>query len=125
MAKGLYLTRDGRVLVDYGSRRVPISSAQYRANGYRPSCDKLPAEAPPKASMKFLHSESAKRDETCRVRGKTDTHNGPARDDTSMPFPAPRKAAGAGATVTSSCALPKGTSSKSSYGGVWGAPGAG
>ena len=25
MAKGLYLTRDGRVLVDYGKRQVPIS----------------------------------------------------------------------------------------------------
>ena len=41
MAKGLYLLRDGQVLVEYGKRRVPISPAQYRANGYRPSCDKL------------------------------------------------------------------------------------
>jgi hypothetical protein len=45
LAKGLYLTQDGRVLVDYGKLRVPISSAQYRANGYRPTYDKLPVEA--------------------------------------------------------------------------------
>ena len=49
MAKGLYLMRDGQVLVESGKRRVPISPAQYRANGYRPSCDKLPLEALPKA----------------------------------------------------------------------------
>ena len=48
MAKGLYLMRDGQVLVEYGRRRVPISAAQYRANGYRPPCDKLPPEALPK-----------------------------------------------------------------------------
>lgn len=35
MAKGLYLMRDGQVLVEYGKRRVPISPGQYRANGYR------------------------------------------------------------------------------------------
>ena len=49
MAKGLYLMRDGQVLVEYGKRRVPISPAQYRANGYCPRCDKLPPEALPKA----------------------------------------------------------------------------
>ena len=49
MAKGLYLMRDGQVLVEYGKRRVPISPAQYRANGYRPPCDRLPPEALPKA----------------------------------------------------------------------------
>jgi hypothetical protein len=50
VAKGLYVMRDGQVLVDYGTRRVPISPAQYRANGYRPPSDKLPAETPRKAS---------------------------------------------------------------------------
>ena len=49
MAKGLCLMRDGQVLVEYGNRRVPISFAQYRANGYKPACDKLPPEALPKA----------------------------------------------------------------------------
>jgi hypothetical protein len=47
MAKGLCLTSDGQVLVEYGKRRrFPIPSAQYKANGYKPPCDKLPAEAP-------------------------------------------------------------------------------
>ena len=42
MAKGLYLTSDGQVLVEYGKRRVPAPSAQYKAKGYKPPCDKLP-----------------------------------------------------------------------------------
>ena len=38
MAKGLYLMSDGQVLVEYGKRRrVPIPSAQYKANGYKPA----------------------------------------------------------------------------------------
>jgi hypothetical protein len=50
MAKGLYLTSDGLVLVEYGKRRrVPIPSAQYKANGYKPPCDKLPPEVPREA----------------------------------------------------------------------------
>ena len=49
MAKGLYLLSDGQVLVEYGTRRLPISPAQYKANGYRPPCNKLPPEALPKA----------------------------------------------------------------------------
>ena len=49
MAKGLYLTSDGQVLVEYSKRRrVPISSAQYKANGYKPPCEKLPPEVPRK-----------------------------------------------------------------------------
>jgi hypothetical protein len=28
-------------MVAYGSRHIPISSAQYRANGYRPALEKL------------------------------------------------------------------------------------
>jgi hypothetical protein len=27
---------DGTVMVDYGRKKIPISLAQYRANGYRP-----------------------------------------------------------------------------------------
>lgn len=58
MAKGLYLTSDGRVLVDYGKgRRFPIPSAQYKANGYKPRCDKLPAEGPLKALKGLAHTE--------------------------------------------------------------------
>ena len=56
MAKGLYLTRDGQVLVDYGKRRVTMSAAQYRANGYKPPCDKLPAEAQPMARKEHAAS---------------------------------------------------------------------
>jgi hypothetical protein len=58
MAKGLYLMRDGQVLVDYGKRRVPMSAAQYRANGYKPPCDKLPAETPPKARNELARAET-------------------------------------------------------------------
>ena len=47
MAKGLYLMPNGQVLVEYGKRRrVPIPPAQYKANGYKPPWDELPAEAP-------------------------------------------------------------------------------
>ena len=53
----IYAFRDARRagVVDYGKRRVPISFAPYRANGYRPTCDKLPFEAPPKPGMKLPH----------------------------------------------------------------------
>ena len=36
MANGLYLMPDGMVMVNYGRKKIPISLAQYRANGYRP-----------------------------------------------------------------------------------------
>jgi hypothetical protein len=46
MATGLYLTPDGMVVVDYGARKIPISPAQYRANGYKPSFEKLMDKPP-------------------------------------------------------------------------------
>jgi hypothetical protein len=59
MAKGLYLMPDGQVLVEYGKRRrVPIPPAQYKANGYKPPCDKLPAEAPRKARKELADIEA-------------------------------------------------------------------
>jgi hypothetical protein len=59
MAKGLYLMPDGQVLVEYGRRRrVPIPPAQYKANGYRPPCGKLPAEAPRKVPKELAHAEA-------------------------------------------------------------------
>ena len=59
MAKGLYLMSDGQVLVEYGKRRrVPIPSAQYKANGYKPPCDKLPPEVPRKARKEFADTEA-------------------------------------------------------------------
>jgi len=60
VAKGLHLMRDGQVLVDYGTRQVPISLAQYRANGYRPPCDRLPAEPPSKARQEPGRAEARK-----------------------------------------------------------------
>ena len=41
MAKGVYRMPDGQVMVDYGRRQSPISRAQYKANGYQPTYDKL------------------------------------------------------------------------------------
>ena len=41
MATGLYILQDGSVMVAYGPRHIPISRAQYKANGYKPSLEKL------------------------------------------------------------------------------------
>jgi hypothetical protein len=60
LPKGLYLMRDGRVLVDYRTRRVPISLAQYRANGYMPPYRKLPTEAPSEVAKAFAKDEALK-----------------------------------------------------------------
>ena len=46
MANGLYLIPDGMVLVDYGTRRIPIPRAQYKANGYKPALDILMTKSP-------------------------------------------------------------------------------
>lgn len=46
MAIGLYLMNDETIMVDYGTRKIPISRAQYRANGYKPAIEKL-IEGPP------------------------------------------------------------------------------
>jgi hypothetical protein len=37
MAIGLYVTPDGKIMVAYGARQIPLSWAQYKANGYKPS----------------------------------------------------------------------------------------
>ena len=59
MAKGLYRMSDGQVLVEYGNRRrVPIPSAQYKANGYKPPYGKLPPEVPRKARKELAHAEA-------------------------------------------------------------------
>ncbi len=41
MATGLYGTPDGRVAVNYGTRKLFLPSSQYKANGYKPSFEKL------------------------------------------------------------------------------------
>jgi hypothetical protein len=61
MASGVYRLADGRVMVDYGKRRGPILCAQYKANGYRPPYEKLPAETPKEAKRdrKFQRNAAA------------------------------------------------------------------
>jgi hypothetical protein len=39
MAFGLYVMQDGSVMVAYGQRQIPISCAQYKANGYKPGLE--------------------------------------------------------------------------------------
>ena len=46
MATGSYLTADGMVMVDYGAKKLPISPVQYRANGCKPSFEKLTDKTP-------------------------------------------------------------------------------
>jgi hypothetical protein len=41
MATGLYMLQDGSVVVAYGPRHIRISSAQYKANSYKPALEKL------------------------------------------------------------------------------------
>jgi hypothetical protein len=41
MATGLYVLPDRSVMVSYGRRQIPISCAQYKANGYKPALEKL------------------------------------------------------------------------------------
>ena len=46
MATGLYVTPDGKIMVAYGTRQIPLSCAQYKANGYKPSFEKLLVKSP-------------------------------------------------------------------------------
>ena len=46
MAFGLYVMQDGSVMVAYGQRHIPISCAQYKANGYKPPLEKLAVKSP-------------------------------------------------------------------------------
>ena len=46
MAIGLYVTPDGKIMVAYGARQIPLSCAQYKANGYKPSFEKLLVKSP-------------------------------------------------------------------------------
>jgi len=43
---GLYMLRDGSVMVAYGPPHIPISRSQYKANGYKPALEKLVTELP-------------------------------------------------------------------------------
>jgi len=46
MAFGMYVMQDGSVMVAYGQRRIPISRAEYKANGYKPALEKLAMNSP-------------------------------------------------------------------------------
>ncbi len=46
MATCLDVLQNGMVVVAYGKKHVPISSAQYRANGYTLALEKLVAKSP-------------------------------------------------------------------------------
>ena len=46
MATGVYVLQDGSVMVAYGRRHIPISSAEYKANGYKPALQTLMANSP-------------------------------------------------------------------------------
>ena len=46
MAVGLYVTPDGKIMVAYGARQIPLSCAQYKANGYKPTFEKLLVKSP-------------------------------------------------------------------------------
>jgi hypothetical protein len=41
VAKGLFIRQDGAVMVEYGSRQIPMTKAVYKANGYTPPVQKL------------------------------------------------------------------------------------
>jgi hypothetical protein len=55
MATGLYLLQDGTIMVAYGARKIPISPAQYKANGYRPPFEKLKAKRQPEPGPRGRH----------------------------------------------------------------------
>jgi len=52
MAIGLYMMQDGSVMVAYGQRRIPISCAEYKANGYKPALEKLAMKSRSQTSRK-------------------------------------------------------------------------
>jgi hypothetical protein len=80
MATGLHVLPDGSVMVAYGPRHVPISCAQYKANGYKPVLEKLAVKSPavhkgaayyshiPRSSVaSAIAPSSCTRQTTCRV----------------------------------------------------------
>jgi len=74
VALGLYITTDGNVVVAYGARQIPLSCAQYKANGYKPSLEKLPVKTPtaavPNASVAPLPLGPEARSTVERGRGR-------------------------------------------------------
>jgi hypothetical protein len=77
MTNGLYLMSDGMVMVDYGRKKIPISLAQYRANGYRPPFDRLvredKARTPAAYEARVEHRSARLRVKTQSV-GRSEAH---------------------------------------------------
>jgi hypothetical protein len=46
VATGFYVMQEGSVMVAYGTRHIAISYAQYKANGYKPTFEKLMTKSP-------------------------------------------------------------------------------
>ena len=46
VATGLYVMQEGSVMVAYGTRHIAISYAQYKANEYKPTFEKLVTKSP-------------------------------------------------------------------------------
>ena len=67
MAFGLYVMQDGSVMVAYGHRRIPMSFAQYKANGYKPALEKLAVKSPAAHKSKVCP-------EPAHCRGKQRAH---------------------------------------------------
>ena len=68
MATGLYLLQGGSVMVAYGHRRIPISRAQYQANGYSPALEKLAAKPPSRSETASQGGRRAPSSEPDRSR---------------------------------------------------------
>lgn len=67
MAIGLYLMNHETIMVDYGTRKIPISRAQYKANGYKPAIEKL-IEGPPRCGKSPSSISEARESGEFRLR---------------------------------------------------------
>ena len=74
MAFGLYVMQDGSVMVAYGQRHIPISCAQYKANGYKPPLEKLAVKSPAERARIPQHAFN----ETDRLLARPDEAASPA-----------------------------------------------
>ena len=71
MATGLYVLQDGSVMVAYGRRHIPISYAQYKANGYKPVLEELVAKSRGANKARSVLRSPPPEIVGCHVRGST------------------------------------------------------
>jgi hypothetical protein len=62
MAFGQYVMQNGLVMVSYGHTHIPISCAQYKANGYKPALEKLAVKSPAAHKSKVCPEPAHSRD---------------------------------------------------------------